>query len=185
MKLDSQDFLRLVEKANTLCCWDTESTGLRGDYNSIICLSVKPFDQMPTTFCIEQPGNDQKVVRQAKEYLESFDCWVTYYGKGFDIKMLNTRLLKWGIPPVHKRPHVDLFFTLKSHLATARKSQSHLLGWLDTPEQKMSVGADMWNEIVRNPKKAIKTMALRCESDCEGLEALYKRTKHLIDDIKR
>jgi len=28
-------------------------------------------------------------------------------------------------------------------------------------------------------------MVARCESDAKGLEALYKRTKHLIMDIKR
>ena len=185
MKLDAQDFLRLVENANTLACWDIESTGLRGDYNSIICLSVKPYNLKPTTFTIKQPGNDQKVVRDAKECLESFDCWATYYGKGFDIKMLNTRLLKWGYPPVEKRPHIDMYYSLKSHLLTARKSQSHLLNWLETPEQKMSVGADMWNEIIRNPVSAMKTMVERCESDCAGLEDLYKRTKHLLVEIKR
>ena len=185
MKLETQDFLRLVEQTSQICCWDTESTGLRGDYNSILCLSVKPFGKIPITFTIEQPGNDQKVVRQAKEELEQYDCWVTYYGKGFDVKMLNTRLLKWGLPPVKKRPHIDLYYTLKSHILTARRSQSHLLSWLETPEQKMSVGADMWNEIIRNPKKAMKIMVDRCESDCAGLEDLYKKTRHLIDDVKR
>jgi uncharacterized protein YprB with RNaseH-like and TPR domain len=185
MQLDTQDFLRLVEKSKTLCCWDTESTGLRGDYNSILCLSVKPFHDKPTTFSIVQPGNDQKVVKEAKAMLESMDCWVTYYGKGFDIKMLNTRLLKWGLDPVEKRPHVDLYFTLKSHLLTGRRSQAHLLEWLETPEKKMSVGADMWNDVLRNPQKAIKTMIERCESDCQGLENLYDKTRHLINDVKR
>jgi hypothetical protein len=30
----------------------------------------------------------------------------------------------------------------------------------------------------------MKTMVKRCESDCSGLEALYKRTSHLIKEIK-
>lgn len=185
MQIDAQTFLKLTEKAKTLCCWDTESTGLKGDYNSILCLSVKPYAGKPTTFSIEQPGNDRKVVREAKEFLESFDVWVTYYGKGFDVKMLDTRLLKWGLEPVNKRPHIDMYFQLKSHLLTGRRSQAHLLEWLETPQKKMSVGADMWNDVLRNPTKAIGTMRERCESDCAGLENLYDRCKHLIVDIRR
>lgn len=184
MKIDAQDYLRLVEKANTLSFVDIEATGLRGDYNSVLVVSIKPYKGKPTTFHIEQPGNDQRVVREAKRVLESYDCWTTYYGKGFDIPMLNTRLLKWGCNPITRRHHIDLYYSLKYNLLTARKSQGHLLSWLDTPEKKMTVGADVWNEVVRNEKGAIATMVKRCESDTKGLQNLYERTKHLIKEIK-
>jgi len=185
MQMDTQRFLDLVEKSKTLASFDIEATGLRGDYNSILCLSVKPYGEKPTTFSVVQPGNDQKVVREAKELLESMDCWITYYGKGFDVKMLDTRLLKWGLHPVQKRPHIDMYYQLKSHILTARRSQAHLLEWLDTPEKKMTVGADMWNDVIRNPAKTMKIMVDRCESDCAGLETLYARTRHVIQDIRR
>lgn len=186
MKVDVQEYLRLVKTAKTLAFWDIEATGLRGDYNSILVASVKPYKSKPTTFKIVQPGNDKKLVRELKDHLESFDCWVTYYGKGFDVKMLDTRLLKWGYQPVVKKPHIDMYYTLKAHLLTARRSQGHLLHWLDAPEQKMSVGAEMWNQILHDPTgEAMATMIKRCESDCKGLESLFDKTDHLIGDIKR
>ncbi len=185
MQVDAQDYLRLIEGAGTLAIFDIEASGLRGDYNSILCVSIKPFGQKARSYSIEQAGNDQKVVRQVKKDLESFDCWCTYYGKGFDVPMINTRLLKWGIAPLNKRPHIDMYYSLKSNLLTARRSQGHLLSWLGTPEEKMSVSADVWNRIVGNPKKHMPEMKRRCESDCEGLEALYRRTKHLIREITR
>lgn len=184
MKIAERRFLELTENAGTLACVDIEATGLRGDYNSVLVVSVKPFGRAPVSYTVKQPGNDQKVVREAKLALEKLDCWVTYYGKGFDIPMLNTRLLKWGVEPIQKRPHVDMYYTLKYNLLTARKSQSHLLAWLDTPEQKMTVGADTWNEIIADPSSVMPKMVARCESDCEGLEALYSKTKHLIHEIK-
>ncbi len=99
--------------------------------------------------------------------------------------MLNTRLLKWGYEPIEKRPHIDLYYTLKYNILTARKSQGHLLSWLETPEEKMTVSADMWNAIVRDVDAAMPTMIKRVESDCKGLRSLYFRTKHLIREIKR
>ena len=185
MNIDTQDYLRLVENAKTLCFFDIEATGLRGDYNSVLCVSIKPYGGEVTTFCIKQPGNDKRVVREASEHLAQFDCWVGYYSKGFDKPMLNTRLLKWGLDPLQQRHHIDLYFSCKAHLLTARKSQGHLLSWLGTPEQKMTVGADMWNDVLYNTDEAMKTMIERCESDVIGLEGLYNKVKHVIRDIKK
>lgn len=185
MRIDEQDWLRLVEKAHSLAFVDIESTGLRGDYNSVLCVSIKPYGLDPTSFLVKQPGNDQGVVVAAKEALESYDGWVGYYSKGFDIPMLNTRLLRWHRDPIDKRPHIDMYYSLKYNLLTARRSQSHLLSWLGTPEQKMTVSAEEWNEVLANPKAHMKTMKARCESDVIGLEGLYERTKHLIREIKR
>jgi uncharacterized protein YprB with RNaseH-like and TPR domain len=184
MNVDPQAFLRLVEKAKAICFLDIESLGFKGDYNSVLCVSILPFDSKPTTYAVLQPGNDQKVVRDAKAALESFDCWVTYFGKGFDVPFLNTRLLRWGVPPIAKRHHIDLFYSLKANLLTGRRSQAHLLEWLETPQQKMAVSAELWNRVASDVKHVMPTMIKRCESDTAGLQALYKRTKHLIRDIK-
>lgn len=185
MQVDTQRYLDFIESLHTLAFVDIEATGLRGDYNSVLVVSVKPYDQTPYSFYVKQPGNDQKVVREVREYLEEFDCIATYYGKGFDIPMLNTRLLKWGINRISPIHHIDMYYSLKSNLLTSRRSQGHLLSWLQAPEQKMSVSADVWNDIIVNPKKHLPTMIERCESDVCGLEELYKKTRHLIRDIKR
>ena len=185
MQLEPEEFLSLAEQARTLVCFDIEATGLRGDYNSVLVVSVKKFGRKPTTLQVLQPGNDQRVVREAKDLLEAANCWVGYYSKGFDIPMLNTRLLKWGYEPIEKRPHVDLYYTLKYNLLTSRKSQAHLLEWLETPEHKMTVTAELWNKVLYDFDIAMTTLVKRCESDTAGLEALYKKTKHLIADIKR
>jgi len=186
MQIDTQRYLDLVEKTNNICFFDIESTGLRGDYNSILVVSIKPYqDTLPTSLTVKQVGNDQRLVREAKEMLEDYDCWVGYYSKGFDLPMLNTRLLKWHLPPVEKRHHLDMYFSLKSNLLTARKSQGHLLNWLGTPEQKMSVGADVWSEMPFKLQEHLPLMVKRCESDVLGLQELYDRTKHVLSEIKK
>src|SRR5574338_1123916 len=185
MQCDVQTFLRLTECASTLVTFDLESVGLNGDYNSVVVVSIKPHGYAPITLSVKQLGNDIKVVKAAKELLEKADAWVSYYGKGFDIKMLNTRLLKHGIGPIDPRPHTDMYFTLKSHLNTSRRSQAHLVNWLNLPEEKMSVSADVWATLGTDTPSKINTLIERCESDVTGLEHLYNRTKHVIRDIKR
>ena len=183
MNLKEKDFLRLVEKAGTLAFVDIEATGLRADYNSALVVSIRPFGTGPITYTVAQPGNDQKLVRVVKETLEQFDCWCTFYGKGYDIPFLNTRLLKWGLEPIEKRPHIDLYYTLKANVLTARRGQGHLLRFLETPQEKMDMAPESWNRILADFKNEVGTMVKRCESDVEGLEALYNRVKHLIRTI--
>lgn len=185
MQIDAQDYLRLVENAGTLAFFDIEASGLRGDYNSVLCVSIKPFGKDPFTYSVRRVGNDQKVVREAIEALASFDAICGYYSKGFDVPMLNTRALKWKQEPLPKIHHIDMYYSLKANLLTARKSQGHLLSWLEAPEQKMTVSADVWNQIASDIDRHMPTMIDRCESDCAGLEGLYRRTKHLIKDIKK
>jgi hypothetical protein len=49
----------------------------------------------------------------------------------------------------------------------------------------MTVGADVWSEVLYDTEKSMKIMVERCESDVIGLEGLYKRTRHLFRDVKR
>jgi uncharacterized protein YprB with RNaseH-like and TPR domain len=185
MQIDPQQYIKLIEDANQLCFFDIEASGLRGDYNSVYVVSILPYlDEKPYSFFIKQAGNDQKVVKDAKDALSRYSCWCGYYSKGFDKPMLNTRLLKWGQEPLPPRHHIDMYFSLKANLLTARKSQGHLLSWLGTPEQKMSVSADAWSEMPFKMDEHLPVMIDRCESDVMGLRDLYNRTKHLIKDIK-
>lgn len=185
MQIDAQDYLKFIEETNQLCFFDIEASGLRGDYNSVFVVSILPFkDKKPYSFSIKQAGNDQKVVNDAKEALSNYHCWSGYYSKGFDKPMLNTRLLKWGQSPLPSRHHIDMYYSLKYNILTARKSQGHLLSWLGTPEQKMSVSADAWSEMPFKIKEHLPIMIDRCESDVMGLRDLYIRTRHLIKEVK-
>jgi uncharacterized protein YprB with RNaseH-like and TPR domain len=197
MNLDTQAFLRLAEAAKTIVSFDIEATGLRGDYNGILCVSIRPVGGKATTFAVDKAGRDKDVVMAASKMLSAMDCWISYYGKGFDFPMINTRLLKWGLPPLTRRPHLDMYYILKYNLLTARRSQAHLLDWLRIEKHgrdedhdgtktihKMSVSADEWNEVLADPTTVMPTMIKRCESDTLGLQALYLRTKHLIKDAK-
>ena len=187
MQLDTQSFLRLAEQTGQLAFVDIESTGLKGDYNSVLVVSIKPFGKKPYAFVCDEPGDDKELLDNVGIAMSDYLCWVTYYGKGFDIPMLNTRRLNYDMEPLPARHHIDMYFTLRSKLLTGRRSQGHLLEWLDTPEKKMSVGANEWNKVLNSKTRpeAMQRMVKRCNSDTAGLECLYRRTSHLISDVRK
>ncbi len=149
-------------------------------------MSIKPNGKPPTTFAIEQPGNDQRVVREARDYLAEAAMWVTFYGKGFDVKMLEGKLLKWGRDPLIKKPHLDIYFHLLHKVNTSRKSLAHVTEWLNIPEKKMHVNPNEWNSVLYDTKKVMKNVMIpRCESDVCSLEGVFERTKHLVINVTR
>lgn len=187
MQIDTQTYLDLLESSNPsrLVFWDIEATGLRGDYNSILCASFKPYNKKPFSVKVSKVGIDHELVLTIKEILEEYDCWVSYYGKGFDFPMVTTRLMKWGEEPIQSRHHIDLYFTLKYHMLMARKSMGQMAGFLGTKEQKMGVSPSVWSEMSFNMKEHMPKMISRCESDVAVLEDVYKKTRCLIKDIKK
>lgn len=186
LRIDAQNFLNLVESSKTLAFLDIEATGLRGDYNSTLVVVVKPYNGKADVFKVRQPGNDTRVVREAKECLEQYDAWVTFYGKGYDVPFLNTRLLHKRIAPIEKRPHIDMYYTLKFNTLMARRGQAHVLRFLDTSQEKMDMSPEEWNRVIANPSgRPMQQMVQRCVSDVDGLEAMYKECRHLILDISR
>ncbi len=186
MQVEALDFLELALQANKVFFFDLEATGLRCDYNSVLCVSIKPNGKPVTTFSIEQPGNDQKVIRQAREMLAEAAIWVTFYGKGYDVPMLEGRLLKWGLSNLVKKHHIDLYFHLRGKINPARKSLAHIGRWLGLPEKKMDVEPDEWNNVLYKTKHTMKHVLIpRCESDATMLEAGLAKTKHLLVNITR
>ena len=191
MQLDGQTFLRLTEVAGTLLTFDIEATSLNGDYGSVLVMTGKRYGQKPISYRIDQAGKDRAVVKAAKEMLEDADAWISYYGKGFDVLMLNARLMRWGLKPLEKRPHLDMYWQLKSKVKISRRSQGHYLSWLNVEDKdggaqrKMGVSADVWAQVSSNPRKYMPEMVRRCESDVRGLEALYDRTKAFIQDVTK
>lgn len=185
MQLDTQYALSLLElDPQGLVFFDTESHGTEGDYGSLICGSFKPYRKATYHFAVPRSGDDAKLAVQLRDELERYHCWVTYYGRGHDINLLNTRLLVAGERPVEKRLHLDLYWKIKSHVKTARKSQAHILRLLGTREQKMSVNPDDWNKVMHD-RDVLDTILRRCDSDVIGLEALYKRIRHIVVDITK
>lgn len=185
MNVDPKDYLRLVEATHQLATWDIEATGLKADLHSCLCASVKPYGKKPYTFRVKAVGNDVKVVRDLKDALEEYQCWLTFYGKGFDLPFINTRLLKWGYPPIEPRHHIDLFFSLKANTSMSSKGLGRYASMLGTDEQKMGVSQSTWSEMGYKLGTHMPLMVKRCESDTIVLENLYDRTKHVIKEIKK
>lgn len=192
MQLDAQKYLDMAEKYGKLYFVDTETSGREADYDKILVATRKQFGRKPESYIIGENASDRGLVKSFKKDIDKADCIVTFFGKSFDVPMINTRLTRWGYEPLKPTYHIDLFYVLKYKLKTGRRSQAHMLEFLhDTmtdlgikPEYKMTVSPNTWADLWSKFHTNIRILRARCESDVIGLESLYRVTRHLIREIK-
>jgi len=185
LQIDAQEFFKVAEKAGGVCAFDIEASGLKGDYNTIWVVSIKPYQEEPVSFTVSptRPGLDSRVIREARDMLMDYPLWVSFYGKMFDVPLLQSRLLRHGLSPLVKRHHLDLYWVMRSHTLTARRSMAHLSRWLGTEHQKFDLSPSVWN--MENPEKDLELLVARCEADVLETEDLYDRVKHLAANVTR
>lgn len=184
MQLKAEEALPLLELSNKLAFVDIESANLNADFGTCVVVSVKPYNGKPVTFTAP-PGRDKQLLRDATAEMHKYQCWVTFFGRRFDVPFLNSRLLYHGLPLLEKRHHIDLWMTMKMRTHLSRRNQAHLLNWLGTPESKMSVSPNVWAEMAVKPSEKLEILRERCESDVIGLQAMYERVKHAISEVTR
>lgn len=125
---------------------------------------------------ISEVGDDLAVVTKLREVLASADVIVHHNGDKFDIKKFNTRLIYHNLPPLPKVPTVD---TLKEVKKVAAFSSNRLdyLGKMLLGHGKIHVGFDLWLDVMKGSKKALREMVEYNKVDVIRLEEFYLRLR--------
>lgn len=155
---------------------------LKGDINSICSFGYKVLGSKKST-CVnvwdfpewqKDINDDSALVAYAYEILKDADGIVTHNGKSFDLKLLNTRLIKYGFPPLPNIPHVDTKLVAKRHLSMFSNSLNSLAKYFNV-ETKMGTGSELWDRVMRHDPKAMKHMSDYCAQDVEVLEQVFTK----------
>lgn len=89
-------------------------------------------------------GNDLEVVVKLIEAINKADAIVSYNGKKFDTKKLNTRALFWGLPPVTYPPHVDLIQDAKRVFKFPSNSMQNISDYLSLEGKISTSSSRLW-----------------------------------------
>lgn len=90
-----------------------------------------------------ETGNDLEVVVKMIQAINSADVIVTFNGKRFDCKLLNTRALFWGLPPIKPVKHIDLFEQSKRLFKFPSNSMQNISLYLGE-NGKLQNSSDLW-----------------------------------------
>ena len=125
-------------------------------------------------------GDDFDVVCKVVEAVNNCDLMVTFNGKRFDVKLLNTRALFWGLPPVKAPKHIDLFEQSKRVFKFPSNSMQNVSMYLGENGKLETSGSNLWErcaewENYEECEKALIEMVTYGNQDIEATRDLYKR----------
>ena len=125
-------------------------------------------------------GNDFDVVCKVVEAINNCDLMVTFNGKRFDVKLLNTRALFWGLPPVKSPKHIDLFEQSKRVFKFPSNSMQNVSMYLGENGKLETNGSNLWErcaewENYEECEKALIEMMTYGNQDIEATRDLYNR----------
>lgn len=165
--------------------WDENISFRRVKKQSHLLSAAWAFDDEGVQGCRLTPeqvrdSDDLTIVVNMIEALNKADHMVTFNGKRFDVKLLNTRAIQWGLPPIKPIKHTDLFEQAKKVFKFPSNSMQNISMYLGEEGKLQTGGSDLWErcaewENYQQCNNALEEMLLYNKQDIEATRDLYKR----------
>lgn len=173
---------------------DIESSGLRADFAVTFCVVIKIFGRNEIkVFKMDiRPRNmmesEKKMLKELVHFLRGLDGIVTYYGQGFDLPFLRTRMLAHGLTSyIRKMRHLDLYFTVRGKLLLSRNRLMNVIELIQTSDgtvpDKGRVEPAKWMKVIyAGDESALQEVVDHCVEDVLALEAALLKLRDITPD---
>ena len=172
------DMDRVMEVLTSYGNWP--GRGFNGVTSSIICFGYKRLEDKKAS-CINawdykgwknNVNDDKQLCIAAYNILKDADEIVTHNGKSFDVRILNTRLMYHGLPPLPKIMHTDTK-VVAGKLSFYSKRLGDVSKFFKGKGKLENGGWDLWCKTRKRDKKAMKLMDAYCKQDVMALQEVY------------
>lgn len=169
--------------------FDIETTNLNADFGVVLCCGIKPAGKKPYILRLDQfskqPWNDRKLITLIRDELEKYDIIIGYNSKMFDIRFLNSRLMKYGLRTIRRDlKHVDIYWQIRFKFKLHDSKLATACEHLGLEIAKTPLKGDYWIKAACGDKSSMNYVARHCMKDTEVLEQVFSRVKDLIKIIQ-
>ena len=170
-----------ILKNRIIVSFDIETFDLAADYGVVMVACIKTLGGGIETFIARSDKEERACLLNTRDTLEKADYVVTYYGTGFDIPYLNTRLIILGERPIDKLRHVDLYYVAKFKLKLNRNRLQNVEMALFGESDKTEILPGIWRRALRGDAKALAYIADHCQKDVDILERCFLKLRGFIN----
>ena len=179
-------------KAPRFDCFDIEATNLKANFGHMLCVCFVPLhSQDVVVFRLDdkkykpkKPYDDSKLAEAVKEYMEDSFCWISWYGKMFDVPFINTRLLLADRDPLQKRMHIDLlYYSRKPNLALHSSRLDAVAKTFNFADQKTDLNPAIWNAAQALEQDAMDYVVEHCIQDVKVLQEAFAILQPFIKNV--
>lgn len=182
---------------------DCETTGLWADFGYTLCIVIKDitgdskkgkydvwrldkfvkFKQMTTP---EQWRRiDKELLEDFRKKYEEYDILIHFNGRNFDIKFLNTRLMKNQLHILPDMKQLDIYQIAKHRLRLRSKRLDSLKDFLEIDREEEGHRWEFWQMAANGQKAGYDYVVEHCKRDVDRLAEVAKRMKYQINFISK
>lgn len=169
--------------------FDIESTGLNATFGTILCIGYKFLGDsevhVPTILGGRRRQDmldDQKLVARFAKIYNHCDYSVGHYSSRFDLPMIRTKLLKYGLPPLPPKPHIDTWWIARRELKLHSNRLAVLQDFLGVSHSKTPLKPDDWIQAAHGNRAALDYIVDHCRQDVLVLEEVFLKLRPLAKE---
>lgn len=171
---------------------DLETTDLDADRAVILCASYESSEDPGRVRTIRQDrtnprwrkgirGDDKELVKQVCTLVRSHDVVVAHNGSRFDIPMLRTRALRWGLSPLKEVKLVDPCTIAFRKFKLRSNSLGRIADYVGITDRKTPLDMSVWADVMLNGSaKGMNKIVEHCEADIRVLRGVLRFVKPFI-----
>jgi uncharacterized protein YprB with RNaseH-like and TPR domain len=166
--------------------WDIESTNLKATFGTILCIGWKWLGQktihIPTIIETSKGGmlDDHGLVKNFAEVYNEADYHVTHYGPRFDLPMVQSKLIKYGEPPLPPKLAIDTWRVARNNLQLHSNRLGSLAEFLGVEHEKSPIRFDQWLKAAFGDRAALREVKEHCRLDVIVLEEVFIKLRPWI-----
>ena len=166
--------------------FDIESTGLNATFGTILCIGYKwlgnPKVHVPTILDYSKSNflDDRGLVREFAKVYEGADYTVGHYASRFDVPMIQSKLLRYNLPPLAPIPLIDTWRVARDTFKFHNNRLATIQGFLGLTHEKTPISFDHWLQAAHGNKKALRQVVEHCRLDVLVLEEAFVKLRPWI-----
>lgn len=123
--------------------------------------------------------DDSRLVAQLFELYEEADAVIAHNSQGFDHKVVQTRAIINGFPPLPQVKVLDTLLLVKKYLKLPSNRLDAIGEFFNLGRKISTGGISLWRKVQEGDVKAMEDMVTYCAQDVDLLYEVYLRTRQL------
>jgi uncharacterized protein YprB with RNaseH-like and TPR domain len=206
---NESDILKEIERESgslfDIGILDIETTGLWADFGYVLCAVILNLSEdgkdkfkvfrLDETESYNNPENrakpefwrriDKELLKQVYDEYSTYDIVVHFNGRSFDIKFINTRMVKNEIPILPEMKQLDIYQIARHRLRLRSKRLDALKEFLEIDTEESGHKWEYWQMAANGQKAGFDFVVDHCKRDVARLAQVARRMKAQINYIKK
>lgn len=124
--------------------------------------------------------DDYRITKSIYDLLSGCTIVIGQNIKAYDLRMLNTRLAFYNLPPLPKFQVIDTYLIAKKEFAFPSNSLKYINRFFGIKQKIEHEGFSLWKKCMMGDKKSLSNMDEYCQGDVVATEDLYFRIRPYI-----